>query len=550
MEDQNIGDNILNAYCMMVVSKYLDKKEDYVVLVKTCKKYRGIIEQYKYNPIEINDKNEIDNIFKNIEEFHIYKTPLIKYDYSDINKPESKWIQIIREMPTTVKKVVVWSERYVTGRGSTNMPPAEDEEGSIYSENVGISHENYTNLRARTLHFHDIVDIPEDPPETVEVENREEEPEENLERENLEENNGEGDNNEEDNDEDEWDEDDEDEEWEETDYDDDDYEDPELEELDNLKYYHTYDLNNKLFRICDSPEDIQSEFLELVKKRGSAIIKEYGNLEKEVEDYYIENKEVFRKRMPINEKYRRVARKFKKDIDPKKHEFYDEYFLGRYRLEEEEVDLPRNIPIEYRNTRILHLFRIFFNTSHVNRDYWLNNPEFQGQVIRFNPDVQNLEHGFFGMDITGIELPYLMTSMSSCMFSHCNYLSYVKLPICLKEIPSFCFEDCINLAHIDIPNSVTGICNRAFEKCISLSALDLPNGLKEIGSYAFFECTSLSRLVIPRSVTVLGKDAIRGCIKLWQPESQFFNNSIFRLTMDTFQRNPNGTLTKVRTIYK
>jgi len=58
---------------MKIISKYFIHITDYTNLEKTCKKYNGIIETYKHNPISFNNLKEME-IFKNVEVYHFYQT--------------------------------------------------------------------------------------------------------------------------------------------------------------------------------------------------------------------------------------------------------------------------------------------------------------------------------------------------------------------------------------------------------------------------------------------------------------------------------------------
>ena len=59
--------NTIDRYCIFVVSKYFETINDYINIEKTNKEYRGIIEQFKYNPIPFKKEKERE-IFKNIDE--------------------------------------------------------------------------------------------------------------------------------------------------------------------------------------------------------------------------------------------------------------------------------------------------------------------------------------------------------------------------------------------------------------------------------------------------------------------------------------------------
>ena len=50
---------------MVVIGKYFETNNDYVNVMKICRKYHGLVKMYHYNPI-----NECE-LFKNIETQHL-----------------------------------------------------------------------------------------------------------------------------------------------------------------------------------------------------------------------------------------------------------------------------------------------------------------------------------------------------------------------------------------------------------------------------------------------------------------------------------------------
>ena len=74
---------------IFIISKYFENDEDYINLVKTKKDY-NILDLYRYNPIELTDKNI--KLFKNIEYYHIYKKESLNY-LENIN----------------IKNIIVWA---------------------------------------------------------------------------------------------------------------------------------------------------------------------------------------------------------------------------------------------------------------------------------------------------------------------------------------------------------------------------------------------------------------------------------------------------------
>ena len=62
----------LNQHELTIISSYFPKLNDYISLIKTCKEYRYILENYKYNPIYFKNVQEALKIFPEIETFNDY----------------------------------------------------------------------------------------------------------------------------------------------------------------------------------------------------------------------------------------------------------------------------------------------------------------------------------------------------------------------------------------------------------------------------------------------------------------------------------------------
>ena len=96
---ENGGNSRVDRYGMMVIGKYLNTFGDYVNLEKTCKEYRGITEQYRFNPIPFENEKE-RKAFKNIETYHLYG----EYD------PQSAQINTILDGNVKIKKIIIYED--------------------------------------------------------------------------------------------------------------------------------------------------------------------------------------------------------------------------------------------------------------------------------------------------------------------------------------------------------------------------------------------------------------------------------------------------------
>lgn len=97
-DDDNYDNfNMLDSYSLFLVGKYFESYDDFVNAEKTCKKYRGITKEYKYNPIPL-EQNEI-NLFPNIQTFNLY-------DGYDSN-PDSDSQHIITDLQKKNKSIMI-----------------------------------------------------------------------------------------------------------------------------------------------------------------------------------------------------------------------------------------------------------------------------------------------------------------------------------------------------------------------------------------------------------------------------------------------------------
>ena len=76
------------------------------------------------------------------------------------------------------------------------------------------------------------------------------------------------------------------------------------------------------------------------------------------------------------------------------------------------------------------------------------------------------------------------------------------------------FGSCKNLTSIDIPSGVTSISHGVFYSCESLTSVTIPNTVTSIGESAFYNCSSLTSIVIPNSVLTIGNTAFMYCTNL------------------------------------
>ena len=114
-------------------------------------------------------------------------------------------------------------------------------------------------------------------------------------------------------------------------------------------------------------------------------------------------------------------------------------------------------------------------------------------------------------EITSIEIPSNVTTLSNYVFQGCSGLTSLTLPAGITEIGDYAFWGCSGLTSLNLPAGITKIGDYAFGSCRGLTSLTLPAGITEIGKGAFDYCSGLTSLNLPAGITKIGDGAFRGC---------------------------------------
>ena len=108
----------------------------------------------------------------------------------------------------------------------------------------------------------------------------------------------------------------------------------------------------------------------------------------------------------------------------------------------------------------------------------------------------------------------------------------VTIPDNINLICGNAFSDCPNIKNVTIPDGVTNIYDRAFENCISLESVKVPNSVNNIGGFAFSNCTSLKDVTIPNGVIYISRSTFNNCKSL---ESIDIPDSVTFITCYAFE---------------
>lgn len=124
------------------------------------------------------------------------------------------------------------------------------------------------------------------------------------------------------------------------------------------------------------------------------------------------------------------------------------------------------------------------------------------------------DYAFYGLNMSGIEIPSSISNIGNWALANCNNLTSVKLPDSILEISNGLFSGCSSLEKIYFSNSVNYIGASAFSDCINLRSLIIPDGITEIPNSMLQGCTNISEVLIPNSVSLIGNYAFSGCTSL------------------------------------
>ena len=99
-------------------------------------------------------------------------------------------------------------------------------------------------------------------------------------------------------------------------------------------------------------------------------------------------------------------------------------------------------------------------------------------------------------EITSIEIPSNVTTLSNYVFQGCSGLTSLTLPAGITEIGDYAFWGCSGLTSLNLPAGITEIGEGTFYGCSGLTSLNLPAGITKIGDGAFRGCSGLTSIYV------------------------------------------------------
>ncbi|KAL7716722.1 hypothetical protein QTN25_005685 [Entamoeba marina] len=113
--------------------------------------------------------------------------------------------------------------------------------------------------------------------------------------------------------------------------------------------------------------------------------------------------------------------------------------------------------------------------------------------------------------LTSINLPSTLKKISNNCFDSCESLESINLPDSLTSLGNNCFGGCLSLTTIKFSSNLTELKDGCFGYCSSLTSVTIPSTLKSIGDYCFRNCSSLSSINLPTTIQSFGKNCFIEC---------------------------------------
>lgn len=115
-------------------------------------------------------------------------------------------------------------------------------------------------------------------------------------------------------------------------------------------------------------------------------------------------------------------------------------------------------------------------------------------------------------NITEVNIPDGVKSVSSGAFTNCKGLTSVTIPSTVTAIGTSAFRNCTALTNINIDDySVNLINSYTFDGAKSLKEFTVPKGTASIKANAFVNAAALRTVTIPESVTAIADTAFKNC---------------------------------------
>lgn len=117
-----------------------------------------------------------------------------------------------------------------------------------------------------------------------------------------------------------------------------------------------------------------------------------------------------------------------------------------------------------------------------------------GEMGDYNSQYEGAPWHNFTSNITDIQLPEGITSITYRAFANCTALSTVQLPTTLVSIGNYAYSGCTGLTDLAASEGVVSIAYSAFSDCSALQTVSLPSTLETIQEAAFWNDAQISQV--------------------------------------------------------
>ena len=420
----------LTNFEILTVGRYFNSLNDYVNIEKSCKEYRGITNQYKYNPIPLRTAKE-RNAFNNVETYKLTNddTPSIFNWLRSVNKNKKKPIVIDMDEPIDIEfkkdmdSLKINKSCYIQDWGTTSSYVTDiDEDTSIvrnhltefgWVQHYDVIDLSYTKIKEFSPSFR-IINLRTDEiilPDTLEV----------------------------------------------------------------LPYGLTKNLNLQRITIPSGVTKIEKNAFE--EDSSLVYVKLNEGLRRIDENVFYGCKNLRSINIPSTVTYIGPRAFYKCDLRTitfqeginLKNLGYGT-FCSNYNLKE--ITIPESV------TEIGNI--CFCYCSNLT-------------TINISSNIKSIGNNCFSccFNLQSINIPTSVTSIGNWCFNACSNLTTINIPSSITSLGNGCFSNCYNLTSINIPNSVKYIGNECFSHCSNLIDVTLSRNKCEIKENAFLNCNKI-----------------------------------------------------------
>ena len=175
---------------------------------------------------------------------------------------------------------------------------------------------------------------------------------------------------------------------------------------------------------------------------------------------------------------------------------------------------------------------IDYSCGIIARESFKNNQRIES--VHIPPNVIHCDYSCFEncQQLTSVTIPSSLTALCDSSFEGCVNLKEIDIPICSFEyLHTRVFKDCISLQHFIIPTTIHTICDECFEGCNGLLELSIPSSVTKIGNRCFMNCNQITSISISSTIQLIGIENFLGCDNLQNLEIPLNENNSYKFAV-------------------